>query len=256
MNAGAMEIERQTGDDRMFPVKLDVSKGQEINPSWGFPDPFVPLAVGRLEQLVEAGMPETTPLVLAYANTNRSVRWYWVWNEDLTMLTSRPEETVVTKEWDGDSLWTNCDKQGTTWLKDKASGLSLSGGRYWFQTTIASWRNYLNGILLNHERTQRRQTLNSLNTYMGQYHRSLTEAEQAIEAAEQQLANLDDPDWVETSWASWMEHLRNTAERNIEAAEKKRDAAKRNMDGLKPEVEAAGEAWQAAQEAWQEAQKV
>jgi len=252
--AGALEIERQTGDDRLFPAKAEVSKGEEINPSWGFPDPFVPLAVGRLEQLVEAGMPETTPLVLAYANTNRSVRWYWVWNEDLTMLTSRPEETVVTKEWDGDSLWTNCDKQGTTWLKDKASGLSLS--YRWFQTTIESWRNYLNGLLLNHERTMARQTLNSLNTYMGQYQRSLTEAEQAIEAAEQQLANLEDPEWVETAWESWMDHLRNNAERNIEDGEKKRDAAKRNMEGLGPQVDEAAEAWQAAQEAWQAAQTV
>ena len=99
-------------------------------------------------------------------------------------------------------------------------------------------------------------TLNNLNAYMGQYQRSFNDAEQAIDAAEQQLANLDDPDWVETAWASWMDNLRSSAERNIEAAEKKRDAATRNMEGLGPQVDAAAEAWQAAQEAWQETQKV
>lgn len=253
MNAGAMEITRQTGDDRLFPVKAEISKGEQINPTWGFPDSFVAQAVAKLDKLAEAGMPETTPLVMAYGNTNRSVRWYWVWSEDLTMLTTRPEDVVVTTEWDGDSLWTNCDKQGRNWLKDKASGLSLS--YRWFQTTMRDWRNYLNELLLNDERTQRRQDLNTLNTYMGQYQRSFNEAEQAIEASEQQLANLDDPEWVETAWASWMDHLRNSAERNIEEAEKKRDAATRNMEGLAPRVDEAAEAWQAAQEAWQETQK-
>ena len=252
--AGALEIERLSGDDRLFPVKAEVAKGEQINPTWGFPDSFVLAAMAKLDELAAAGMSETTPLVMAYGNTNRSVRWYWVWNEDLTMLTTRPTDTVVTTEWDGDSLWTNCDKQGTTWLKDKASGLSLS--HRWFQTTMVGWRNYLNELLLNHERTQARQELNALNNYMGQYQRSFNEAEQAIEAAEQQLANLDDPDWVETAWAGWMDHLRNNAERQIVEGEKKRDAAARNMEGLVPQVEEASEAWQAAQEAWQETQRV
>ena len=254
MKAGAMEIERLTGDDRLFPVKAEVAKGEQINPTWGFPDSFVRAAMAKLDKLAKSGMPETTPLVMAYGNTNRSVRWYWVWNEDLTMLTTRPTETVVTTEWDGDSLWTNCDKQGTTWLKDKASGLSLS--HRWFQTTMRDWRNYLNELLLNHERAQRRQTLNSLNTYMGQYQRSFNEAERQIEAGEEQLANLEDPEWVETAWESWMDHLRRNAEQNIEAGEKKRDAATRNMEGLGPQVDEAAEAWQAAQEAWQETQTV
>lgn len=254
MNAGALEIERQAGDDRLFPVKAEVAKGEQINPTWGFPDSFVPQAMAKLDELAAAGMSETTPLTLTYAATRRSTRWYWVWNEDLTMLTTRPTETVVTTEWDGDSLWTNCDKQGTTWLKDKASGLKVS--HRWFQTTMVGWRNYLNELLLNHERTQARQTLNTLNNYMGQYQRSFHEAEQAIEAGEEQLANLDDPDWVETAWESWMAHLRNNAERQIVEGEKKRDAAKRNMENLSPQVDEAAEAWQEAQEAWQETQRV
>ena len=254
MKAGAMEIERITGDDRMLPVKAEMSKGEQINPSWGFPDSFVRQAMVKLDKLAEAGMSETTPLVLAYATTRRSQRWYWVWNEDLTMLTTRPTETVVTTEWDASSVWTNCDKKGTTWLKDKAEGLSLS--YRWFQTTMKEWRKYLNGVLLDHDRTMARQTLNTLNTYMGQYQRSFNDAEQTIEAAEEQLANLEDPDWVETAWQNWMDHLRNGAERNIEAAEKQKDAATRNMEGLSPQVDEAAETWQKAQEAWQESQSV
>jgi hypothetical protein len=254
MKAGAMEIERLTGDDRLFPVKAEVAKGEAIDPTWGFPESFVLQAMAKLDELADAGMSETTPLVMAYGNTNRSVRWYWVWNEDLTMLTTRPTETVVTTEWDGDSLWTNCDKHGTTWLKDKASGLSLS--HRWFQTTMRDWRNYLNELLLNNERTQARQTLNTLKTYMGQYQRSFNEAERQIEAGEEQLANLGDPDWVETAWESWMDRLRNSAERNIEEGEEKRNAAKRDLAGLSPQVEEATSAWQAAQEAWQETQRV
>lgn len=254
MKANAMEIDRLTGGDRLFSVKAEVAKGEQINPSQGFPDSFVRAALAKLDKLAEAGMPETTPLVMAYGNTNRSVRWYWVWNEDLSMLTTYPNETVVTTEWDASSVWTNCDKKANTWLKDKAEGLSLS--YRWFQTTMTEWRKYLNGVLLNHERTMARQTLKSLNTYMGQYQRSFNEAEQAIEAADEQLANLEDPDWVETAWQNWKNHLRNSAERNIEAAEKQRDAATRNMEGLGPQVDEAAETWREAQEAWQEAQSV
>jgi chromosome segregation ATPase len=121
---------------------------------------------------------------------------------------------------------------------------------------MRDWRNYLNELLLNNERTQARQTLNTLKTYMGQYQRSFNEAERQIEAGEEQLANLGDPDWVETAWESWMDRLRNSAERNIEEGEEKRNAAKRDLAGLSPQVEEATSAWQAAQEAWQETQRV
>ena len=258
METGALEIQRMTGDDPLGVCKGTIAQGRELRHEWGFPTAWAEDALSGLQALSEDGMPETTPLALTYASTRRSTRWYWLWNEDLTMMMGRPDPfAVVTTGWDRDSLWTNCDKQGTTWLKDKAHGMNFQTmtphPTYTvFQMTLAGWRDLLTERLLRNELNSRRQTLAAYQNYATGYQNSINQAERSLEAAEEQLANLDDPDWVEEAIASWLESLRGQSERAIEQAQKSLEAAQNNLEGLRPQMEEAQQAVEEALEDWNE----
>jgi tetratricopeptide (TPR) repeat protein len=258
METGALEIQRLTGDDPLGVCKAQMAQGRELRHDYGFPTAWAEDALSCLDALSEDGMPETTPLALTYASTNRSTRWYWVWNEDLTMMMGRPDPfAVVTTGWVRGSLWANCDKQATVWLKDKAGGLNFQSVTPHptftvFQMTLAGWRDLLTERLLRYELNSRRQTLASYQNYATGYQNSINQAEKALEAAEENLANLDDPDWVETAWESWMESLRGQNERAIEQAQKSLEQAQRNLENLQPQMEEAQQAVEEALEAWQE----
>ena len=262
MQTGALEITRQTGDDRLFFCKSQMAQGREVRHDWGFPTTWASQALAGLDALSEAGMPETTPLVLTSASTSRSSRWYWVWNEDLTMMMGRPDPfAVVTTEWDSGNIWTNCDKQGTVWLKDKAGGLAFHSVTpnptfTVFQMTLAGWRDLLTEKLCRDELNSRRQTLAAYQNYATGYQNSINQAEKSLEAAEKQLANLDDPDWVEEAMASWLESLRGQSERAIEQAQNQLEQAQRNLENLQPDMEEAQKAVEEAFEDWQEIKRV
>jgi Skp family chaperone for outer membrane proteins len=263
MRTGALEISRQTGEDNLFNCKQQMAIGRELRHDWGFPAPWVSQALAGLDALSDAGMPETTPLTLADATTNRSSRWYWVWNEDLTMMMGRPDPyAVVTNEWDSTTAgYTACDKPATFWLKDKADGLNfqtVTGHPIFtvFQMTLAGWRGFLNEKLCRWELNSRRQELASYQNYATQYQNSINQHEKTLEAAKETLANLDDPDWVEEAMASWLEGLRSQNERAIEQAQKSLEAAQRYLENNQPAVEEAQQAVEEAFEAWQESQRV
>lgn len=259
---GALEIQRLTGEDPLGVCKGTIAQGRELRHDWGFPTDWAEDALSGLQALSEDGMPETTPLALTYASTRRSTRWYWLWNEDLTMMMGRPDPfAVVTTGWDSGSLWTNCDKQGTVWLKDKAGGMKFQTltphPTYTvFQMTLAGWRELLTERLLRDELNSRRQTMASYRNYATGYQNSINQAERSLAAAEESLANLDDPDWVEEAVASWLLQLRQQNERNIEQAQKSLEMAQGNLENLQPELEKAQQAVEEAQEAWQETQRV
>jgi exonuclease VII small subunit len=259
MHTGALEIGRQTGYDNLGVVKNQIAQGREIRHDWGVPIPWLTQALGGLDKLSEEGMPETTPLTLTSASTRRSSRWYWVWDVDLNMMMGRPDHfAVVTTKWEAGSLWTNCDKQGTTWLSDKAGGLIFQSVTPHptftvFQMTLEGWRGFLTELILRHELNSRRQRLASYQNYVTGHQNSINQAEKSLEAAEKSLANLDDPDWVEEAMASWLEQLRGQNERTIEQAQKSLKQAQENLENLQPEMEKAQQAVEEAFEDWQAA---